>query len=238
MEPQGSDQARAALTEAFEAGSLSREGFERSMRAIDSAFVFEPRTAPDSPDEDAAGSGAILTGPDIDDTQIEGMRRILVPEEFGEEAEAVTGPLGARTYIADRIERLARNPDRWAAESFAWAPRIMFVLLPLFGLLLGLAYAWRRGFLYFDHLITALHFHAAIFIAMLAAMLISLVTGPGWAALGFFLYAHIYLYRLLRSVYSTGRFQALMRVAALDAAYGFFILLGLMAVVLLGAVSV
>jgi hypothetical protein len=48
----------------------------------------------------------------------------------------------------------------------------------------------------------------------------------------------VYLYRLLRVVYSTGRVQAVMRVAALDLAYGFLITLGLLAVVLLGAVSV
>ncbi|MCC5994895.1 MAG: DUF3667 domain-containing protein [Oceanicaulis sp.] len=169
---------------------------------------------------------------------IEALRRTFVPEEFGLPTDSVTGSRAARTFIANRLERLASRPDRWAAESLAWAPRIMFVMVPLFAVLLGLAYAWRRGFLYFDHLITALHFHAAIFMAMLAAMVISLATGPGWAMLAFFMYAHIYLYRLLRVVYSTGRVQAVMRVAALDAAYGFLILLGMAAIVLLGAVSV
>jgi len=191
-----------------------------------------------TPDPDNATVFTFNMDEGLNPAGIEALRRTIVPEEFGLPTDSVTGSRAARTFIANRIERLASRPDRWAAESLAWAPRIMFVMVPLFAVLLGLFYVWRRGFLYFDHLISALHFHAAIFIAMLAAMALSLVTGPGWAVLAFFIYAHVYLYRLLRVVYSTGRVQAVMRVAALDLAYGFLITLGLLAVVLLGAVSV
>ncbi len=193
---------------------------------------------PSAPDREDATVFSFDMDDGVNPAGIEALRRAIVPEEFGLPADSVSGSRAARTFLANRIERLASRPDRWAAESLAWAPRIMFVMVPLFGVLLGLVYAWRRGFLYFDHLITALQFHAAIFIAMLAAMALSLLTGPGLAVLAFFVYAHVYLYRLLRVVYSTGRVQAVMRVAALDAAYGFLILLGLTAVVLLGAVSV
>jgi hypothetical protein len=199
---------------------------------------------PGADEQDAPADGGGRARVSLDFSQglppevAQAMRRGLVPEEFGASTETVTGSRSARTFIADRIERLASRSDRWAAESLAWAPRIMFVMVPLFAALLGLVYAWRRGFLYFDHLITALQFHAAMFIAMLIAMTVSLVIAPGWAVLAFFIYAHVYLYRLLRVVYSTGRVQAVLRVAALDFAYGFLILLGLTAVVLLGAVSV
>lgn len=194
--------------------------------------------APAAPDPENGPFITFNMDEGVNPAGIEALRRTFVPEEFGLPTDSVTGSRTARTFIANRLERLASRPDRWAAESLAWAPRIMFVMVPLFGVLLGLVYVWRRGFLYFDHLITALHFHAAIFIAMLLAMGLSLITGAGWAVLAFFIYAHIYLYRLLRVVYSTGRLQAVMRVAALDAAYGFLIMLGLTAVVLLGAVSV
>jgi hypothetical protein len=204
------------------------------------APVDEPtvQDAPDGPGRENTTNLTFNMDDGLNPEGIEAVRRAFVPEEFGLPTDSVTGSLAARTFVADRIERLASRPDRWAAESLAWAPRIMFVMVPLFGVLLGLVYAWRRGFLYFDHLITALQFHAAIFIAMLVAMGLSLVTGPGWAVLAFFVYAHVYLYRLLRVVYSTGRVQAVIRVAALDMSYGFLIMLGLTAVVLLGAVSV
>lgn len=255
-DPGGGEAARERLDEALAAGEITEENYRTAIRAIDTLAVFDPgqgavpapEPAPDGEpagdDADARAGGdarapvAFSLGQGLSPEAVEGVRRLFVPEEFGEEPDMVTGPRAARAFIADRIERLAGRSDRWAAESFAWAPRIMFVMVPLFAVLLGLVYAWRRGFLYFDHLITALQFHAAIFIAMLVAMGLSLVTGPGWAVLAFFIYAHVYLYRLLRDVYSTGRVQAVMRVAALDLAYGFLISLGLTAVVLLGAVSV
>lgn len=255
-DPGGGEAARERLDEALAAGEITEDNYRTAIRAIDTLAVFDPGQGaappPSQAAQDEAGSGEAAARADgdigaplgfslsegISPQAAQGLRRVFVPEEFGEEPDSVTGPRAARVFIADRIERLASRPDRWAAESFAWAPRIMFVMVPLFAGFLGLAYAWRRGFLYFDHLVTALQFHAAIFIAMLVAMGVSVVTGSGWAVLAFFIYAHVYLYRLLRVVYSTGRVQAVMRVAALDLAYGFLISLGMIAVVLLGAVSV
>jgi hypothetical protein len=46
-------------------------------------------------------------------------------------------------------------------------PRLMFVLLPMFALLLKIAYAKR---LYFDHLIFSIHLHSATYV-ILAIML-------------------------------------------------------------------
>lgn len=247
---------RERLNEALAAGEITEDNHRAAIAALDTLAVFDPEAAlvmdPAAPDAGEPGSDEADTPADggggapaaldfsrgLSPEAAQAMRRALVPEEFGASAGMVTGSRSVRTFIADRIERLASRSDRWAAESLAWAPRIMFVMVPLFAALLGLVYAWRRGFLYFDHLITALQFHAAMFIAMLVAMALGLVITPGWAVLAFFIYAHVYLYRLLRVVYSTGRVQAVLRVAALDFAYGFLILLGLTAVVLLGAVSV
>lgn len=255
-DPGAAAASRDRLDEALAAGEITEDNYRAAIRAIETLAVFDPergavpapeQAGPPDPGSDKLDSEAdpavrapaeFSLSEGMSPESVQGLRRVFVPEEFGEEPEMVTGPRALRAFIADRIERLASRPDRWAAESFAWAPRIMFVMVPLFAGLLGLAYAWRRGFLYFDHLVTALQFHAAIFIAMLAAMALSVVTGPGWAVLAFFIYAHVYLYRLLRVVYSTGRFQTVMRVAALDLTYGFLISLGLTAVVLLGAVSV
>jgi len=250
--------SRERLDEALASGEITEDNYRAAIAALETLAVFDPEVAfavdpaPEPADEADAGAGAGDAPADgegeapvvmdfsrgLSPEAAQAMRRVIVPEEFGASTETVTGWRTARAFIADRIERLASRPDRWAAESLAWAPRIMFVMVPLFAGLLGLAYAWRRGFLYFDHLVTALQFHAAIFIAMLLAMALGLVITPGWVVLAFFIYAHAYLYRLLRVVYSTGRLQAVMRVAALDVAYGCLILLGLTAVVLLGAVSV
>ena len=44
-------------------------------------------------------------------------------------------------------------------------PKVFFILLPFFALLLKLAYI-RRPFLYIDHIIFCLHFHSVLFIGM------------------------------------------------------------------------
>ena len=255
-DPGAAAASRERLSEALAAGEITEDDYRAAIAALDTLAVFDPEAAlvmdPAAPDAGEPGSDEADTPADggggapavldfsrgLSPEAAQAMRRALVPEEFGASPGMVTGSRSVRTFIADRIERLASRPDRWAAESLAWAPRIMFVMVPLFAALLGLVYAWRRGFLYFDHLITALQFHAAMFIAMLVAMALGLVITPGWVVLAFFIYAHVYLYRLLRVVYSSGRAQAVLRVAALDLAYGLLILLGLTAVVLLGAVSV
>lgn len=225
--PQGAQVARAELEAARESGAMSEEEYRAAIRAIDAISVFDPPRSSGEADSGDDGSG----GSDA-------MRRALVPEEFGVEEGVADGlPLGTRVWLADRIERLAANPDRWRAESLAWAPRVIFLMLPVFALMLSLVYAWRRGFFYFDHLITGLHFHAVMFLALLIAMPASLILPEGIASLAFLVFAHVWLYRALRVVYGTGRFAAIGRVIVLDLAYGLVLGVAVTAVVLLGALT-
>lgn len=130
-----------------------------------------------------------------------------------------------------------RNMDRLGAETRRWVPRIMFVLLPLYAALLALVYLWRRSFLFFDHLIVSLHFHAALFFAMTLTVLAAMVIGWGWAILGLLIYANAYLYRINRVVYERGRFSSAVRTLTLDVLYFFFLMLGLLMAVIFGAMS-
>jgi hypothetical protein len=56
----------------------------------------------------------------------------------------------------------------------AWAPRILFLLLPLFALLLKLAYL-RSPILYAAHAIFSLHVHAYAFLLFTAIRLLGCV---------------------------------------------------------------
>ncbi len=59
-------------------------------------------------------------------------------------------------------------------------PRLMFILLPLFALLLKAAYRHR---LYFDHLIHALHLHSAAYVVLALLMPLEQAATSSWPAL-------------------------------------------------------
>lgn len=88
--------------------------------------------------------------------------------------------------ISDGGEAAAEARERVMAGAFAVLPQTMFVLMPLFALLLKLTYVFKRR-LYMEHLIVALHSHAMIFLSVLLMMLVTLLRGwlvphAGWIA--------------------------------------------------------
>lgn len=59
-------------------------------------------------------------------------------------------------------------------------PRLMFVLLPVFALLLKLAF-WRR--LYFDHIICSIHLHSAAFVVLAVMLPLEELASEHWVPL-------------------------------------------------------
>lgn len=165
----------------------------------------------------------------------EQIRRYFAPEDFGGPAPQTAWPLPVRRHLGDRFAEVAADPGGWIEAASAWIPRIMFVMVPVYALLLALTYAWRRGFYVFDHLIVSLHLHAALFLVMAALMLASNLIGAGWAWLGLLVYSNGYLYRIQRVVYGRGRVTSVLRTIVLDGLYFFVLLIGFIAVLLLGA---
>ncbi|MBV8252562.1 MAG: DUF3667 domain-containing protein [Chitinophaga sp.] len=78
------------------------------------------------------------------------------------------------------------------------APKVMFVLLPLFALLMKWSFRKDKKLLYADHAIFALHFHAFMFIAMLVGALLFWIwpsfDGFGWSLWASFFYLVLGLY--------------------------------------------
>lgn len=134
--------------------------------------------------------------------------------------------------------RALDNQDRLWTQTRVWIPRLMFAMLPLYALLLALTYLWRRRFLFFDHLVVSLHFHAALFFAMTIGALVSGLIGWGWVTLALIVYSNLYLYRLHRVVYGRGRFSSALRTLTLDVVYFVFLTTALTTAFVLGAMSV
>ena len=165
------------------------------------------------------------------------VRRQLVPEQFGEDS---TGPVprGFRAYLADQVTKVNEDPQDWLEESIAWVPRVMFLMVPVYALLLGLVYIWRRGFFFYDHLIVSLHFNAALFMAMVLGLAAAPLIGGGWVMLALLIYSNIYLYKVIRTVYRRGRITSVLRVATLDFLYLMVLSVALSVVFMLGIMSV
>jgi len=95
-------------------------------------------------------------------------------------------------------------------------PRLMFVLLPVFALLLKLFF-FRR--LYFDHLIFSVHLHSATYVILGLMLPLERVSNSSWPALilqvALFAYFIIYLTVALRRVYETTWTSAAVKAVAI-----------------------
>ncbi|HET6431901.1 DUF3667 domain-containing protein [Dyella sp.] len=81
--------------------------------------------------------------------------------------------------LADDGEASLATRERLVGQLFSSLPQVLFLMLPLFALLLKVLYVFRRR-LYMEHLIVALHSHAFLFLALLLAVLLALL--EGWLA--------------------------------------------------------
>jgi hypothetical protein len=116
-------------------------------------------------------------------------------------------------------KRVMENPVQFLGQVVALLPKVMFILLPVFALLMKLLYV-RRGNLYVAHLIFALHTHTAAFLMFLAAIGLGMVPGlAGWATLALFLGLPTYLLLALRRTYGQSWPKTLLKGALLLGAY-------------------
>ena len=105
--------------------------------------------------------------------------------------------------------------ERIKAGVFGALPQTMFVLIPVFAVLLKLVYLSRRR-LYMEHLIVALHSHAFLFLTLLLAMSVHLLarwltphaawlgSAMGWLETGLCLWVPVYLLIMQKRIYRQG----------------------------------
>ena len=107
-------------------------------------------------------------------------------------------------------------------------PTVIFLLLPVFALLMKLLYV-RRGWYYAEHLVFALHTHAFAFVVFsVVALLIWASGGADWAgAASAVLLSTIPIYFIIaqKRVYAQGWIKTLVKVYFLAWMY-FWVLLG------------
>ncbi len=137
--------------------------------------------------------------------------------------------------INEEYRKDSRGYNEHLVENFLHSfPKILFFSLPFFALILRLLYVRRKQYLYVEHGIFTIHLYCAVFILMLAAVLLGeLSNGVRWgwvqticniSIFAIVLYMFIYLYLAMRSFYRQGWGRTLIK----------YILLGSLALVVNG----
>ena len=137
--------------------------------------------------------------------------------------DTTAGPSWLRTRLAAQQRRFARMPPRDVGRALIGgfmdaAPKVVFLLLPLFALLLKLLYVRRRR-LYVEHFVFALHLHAVAFLVFTVFALLR----NAWLNLGLATWLAVYGYMAMRRVYGQGWFRTTTKFLALGFAYFFVV---------------
>lgn len=96
---------------------------------------------------------------------------------------------------------------------------MMFVLLPIFALVLKIIYIRRKHFLYFHHLIHGIHLHTFAFFIFSLISLLNLVWGIDIQSLALLLFG-VYIFFSFKRVYNQGYMKTISKLLALFFIYG------------------
>lgn len=145
------------------------------------------------------------------------------------------------------IKRMQADPSLFKDAFLGAVPSTLFVLLPLFALMLKLLYLFRKH-LYMEHLMVALHSHAFLCLALLlifatTALRDWLASGAGFwhGTLGWIIgllwaWMPIYLLLMQKRVYAQGWPMTLLKYSVLGIAYLILLSIGATFTVLLSVV--
>ena len=116
------------------------------------------------------------------------------------------------------------NPaEKFLEDMLHNIPKMMFLLLPLFALILKLVYINKDKY-YYEHLIYSFHLHSAIFLSILFTMLLQWLSAfvydiSGWLSFFCIIYIIWYIYRSLRTFYGSTRWITVLKFFFLSFAY-------------------
>jgi hypothetical protein len=120
------------------------------------------------------------------------------------------------TLVRDMLENFMHN-----------SPKLLFISLPLFALLLKLLYLRRKNFYYVDHIIFAVHLYIFTFLILLVYFglkELKLVTGWGlinWLIAALLIYPFVYYYKAMRRFYAQKRGKTILKYILLFIMSGF-----------------
>lgn len=129
-------------------------------------------------------------------------------------------------------QRAARQ--KFQLGMFSAAPTVLFVLLPVFALLLKVFYLFKRR-LYMEHLIVAMHSHAFLMLSMLVLVALDLLRGTlvphaGWLSVPLallraaaWIWIFLYLFLMQKRVYRQGWFMTAFKYCWIGLCYSILV---------------
>ncbi|HEY2395443.1 MAG TPA: DUF3667 domain-containing protein [Rudaea sp.] len=147
-------------------------------------------------------------------------------------------------HMVDNLPRIKKNPKPLLLGAFSTLPQVLFVVMPLFALLLKIFYIFKRR-LYMEHVMVALHSHSFIFLSLLLITLAGLAssavsTSAPWlsALLGWVIFAlgwwlPIYLLIMQKRVYRQGWFMTVIKYLTIGLCYTILVSFGIVAALII-----
>ena len=128
--------------------------------------------------------------------------------------------LFGKSYAA-ALRKMKENPQLVFDKVKEYRPKIIFLLLPVFALLLKLLYV-RSDSLYIRHLVFSFYFHAFVFFILFLTDLFDIIVGENYDSYSalFFIAIPLNLYYGMKRVYGQSRWKTLVKVFLLTTSYG------------------
>ena len=140
----------------------------------------------------------------------------------------------------ENIERMDGRPDLLFQAFMTSLPSALFVLVPVFALMLKIAYAFKRR-LYLEHLVVALYSHVFLLMALTALFLLFALAAwvqphAAWFAAGvrvaiatLLAWVPIYLLLMQKRVYGQGWPMTLLKYSVIGVAYFYLLVFAALA---------
>lgn len=141
---------------------------------------------------------------------------VLAKEQKPSEVQQGFDRLAIHLNAMDRKELI----ERFAENLSHNLPKLMFLLIPVFALILKLIFIRKR--IYFvDHAVFTLHFHSFAFLIMLILLLLFFITGFTVPLFWLLALLIVYLFLAIRFFYGLSILDALFKLISLTALYLF-----------------
>ncbi len=122
--------------------------------------------------------------------------------------------------------RIAADPAALNGPMTTWIPRALFLLLPLYALLLALFHIRRRKDFYLvDHVVFSFSIHTFTFVTLMLSVALAQLVSGGMAATIFFVVLSLYIFLAMKRFYEQGWVATAVKFVFISAIYTIFFLL-------------